>query len=459
MRRKLGMGLAVAAAVLLSAELSVRALFADELREAQAGPPPATDGAPTMRGNPYLLWEQAPGVRTEHGVQSTINALGMRGPEPVIPKPDGVRRILATGDSSVYGFGVADEQPFVQVAAKALGVEGHNAAIPGYSTYQTLNLLEMRALALEPDVVVVANLWSDNNFDSFIDKDLLNAYSSWEQTPRARVEAWLAPSAIYRLMKWRLVADSQQAEARKVGWTVGGGDQVGSRRVAIQDYASNLDRIAQRSLAAGAELVFVVLPNQEDLSPNPNPQAWSVYRQALRDTAARYGAPVIEAPALFYEDGRGQALFLDEMHPTADGHALLGAELARTLGAWAQGGSVMADPDGGPIPEYSDRFTFGDGGQGATAATATLSGRVHGGTGPVKLEAVDLARSNRPVVGGVSLEGPGAFQMDLKGGLTRVGFRVVDDGSATEIFATPLDLSDGMNGLVINLEAGQLQRD
>ena len=99
--RKALLGSLVALLLLGIAEISVRAQFAEELEEARGGPPPAQDGAPTMRGNPYLLWEQAPGVRTEHGVQATINSLGLRGPEPVIPKPKGTRRLLATGDSSV----------------------------------------------------------------------------------------------------------------------------------------------------------------------------------------------------------------------------------------------------------------------------------------------------------------------------------------------------------------------
>mgnify|MGYP002632243518 CR=1 FL=1 len=459
------MSLGVTLAVFAAAEVAVRLGFSDELAAAAGGPPAAEDGAPTMRGNPYLLWEQAPGVRTEQGVLATINTLGLRGPEPVVPKPEGIRRLLATGDSSVYGFGVADDEPFISVAAKALSsgerpVEGHNAAIPGYSTYQTINLLEMRALDLEPDVLVVANLWSDNNFDSFVDRDLLSAYSSFEQTPRARVERLLQPLALYRLLHWQLVSESEQAAARKVGWTVGGGAQVGERRVSIDEYARNLDRIAQLGLSAGAELVFVVLPNQEDLTPNPNPQAWSVYRDAMRDTAARYGAPVIEAPSLFYEDGRGQGLFLDEMHPTASGHALLGDALAAALKPWADGGTVMVDGGGAPVPAYTDRFTYGDGGQGATAARASLSGRVHfSGSGPVKVEAVDLARSSHPVLGGVTLDGPGAFTLELSGGLSRVGFRVFADGTDHELFATPMDLSGGMQGLVLNLDAGQLQRD
>ena len=457
--RKALMGGVVALAVLAAAEGAVRLLFADELAEARGGPPPAQDGAPTMKGNPYLLWEQAPGVRTEHGVTATINSLGLRGPEPVIPKPEGTRRLLVTGDSSVYGFGVGDDKPFIQVAARLLGVEGHNAAIPGYSTLQTINLLEMRALALEPDVLVIANQWSDNNFDSFVDRELLSAYTAFDESPRASLERGLTRLAMYRLLHWKWVGGSQQAQARKVGWTVGGGKQSGARRVAINDYAANIDRIASMAVDAGAELVFVVLPNREDLVHNPNPQAWTVYREVLRDAALRFGAPVVEGPALF--EG-GQGLFLDEMHPTAPGHEVLGQELARVLQPWAEGGTVMGPGTGGGPKAWKDPFVFGNGGQASQpqAQTATVSGLVYWSQrAPVTVEALDLARSDKPSVGSVELSGPGPFSLGLSGGLTRVGFRVSSQGQVWELVEHPLDLSSGAQGLVLNLDAGALQRD
>ena len=155
------------------------------------------------------MWEQAPGVRVEHNIPANINSLGLRGDEPTMPKPAGVRRLLATGDSSVYGFRVRDDEVFITKTAELLGgaeakIEGWNAAIPGYSTYQTINMLEMRALALEPDVLVIANLWSDNNFDAFVDKELLAAYTTFEGSSTHQMHRLLQGSAFYRLMHYRL---------------------------------------------------------------------------------------------------------------------------------------------------------------------------------------------------------------------------------------------------------------
>ena len=150
--------LLVAGLSLTGMEFLVRGTLEETLLLAESPPPPASDWGATLKGNPYLLWEYAPGLREEGGHSVAINSLGMRGGEWVVPKPPGIRRLLSTGDSSVYGFGVADRAVFLEVAANLLQeggspVEAVNAAIPGYSTYQSRNLLEMRGLALEPDVV------------------------------------------------------------------------------------------------------------------------------------------------------------------------------------------------------------------------------------------------------------------------------------------------------------------
>jgi len=346
---------------LAALEIGARVLFADDLAAATAPPPPPADGAPTLRGNPYLLWEYAPGWRYELGAPVRINALGLRGEEPALPAPAGVRRLLTTGDSSVYGYGVADDEVFIQRAAETLGesIEGWNAAIPGYSTFQSINLLQMRALALEPDVVVIGNLWSDNNFDDFIDRELLTAYTRWESSWAGRLHHLLSPSALYRLLDYRVrVAGGETAAARKVGWTIGGQAPTGRRRVAINDYAANLDRLVALSQEAGAEVVFLALANREDLRGTADaPGAWAPYRQVFREAADRAGAPLLDVPAAFRSSGEpADTLFLDEMHPTATGHTLMGDLLARALEGWRGGALLMGAGVGGGRPVYEDPY-------------------------------------------------------------------------------------------------------
>ncbi len=351
-------------------EFLVRGTLEETLLLAESPPPPASDWGATLKGNPYLLWEYAPGLREEGGHSVAINSLGMRGGEWVVPKPPGIRRLLSTGDSSVYGFGVADRAVFLEVAANLLQeggspVEAVNAAIPGYSTYQSRNLLEMRGLALEPDVVVLGNQWSDNNFDTFVDRDLLDAYSRFEAGWAGRIHRLLSPLATYRILDFSLrVRRGPHAEARKVGWTVGNeGGPGGTRRVEINDFAANLEAMVDLGHSVGAEVVVMVLAHPSDLAPEEGAiPAWDVYRQALRDTAARHGLPVLDGPALFVESGQPvEALFSDALHPSALGHRLLGEALAQLLGGWKAGQSLETGGTGEAQPAYVDPFASNPG--------------------------------------------------------------------------------------------------
>ena len=51
----------------------------------------------------------------------------------------------------------------------------------------------------------------------------------------------------------------------------------------------------------------------------------------MREEAKRADAVLVQTPALFH--GGTQALFFDDVHPTAQGHAIIGRALARDLSA------------------------------------------------------------------------------------------------------------------------------
>jgi lysophospholipase L1-like esterase len=306
-----------------------------------------------LDGSPWLLWELRPGDHVEKGVHVHVNALGLRDRDR---GPRERPRALAVGDSSVYGFGVEDDEVFTARLEAALPADVVNAAVPGYSTWQSLNLLDMRALALDPDLLIVANLWSDNNFDSFVDVDLLASYAGWEASPLHRVREALSASVLFRRLDWTLRVAPQGARARKVGWQVGDADpKIGRRRVAINDYAANLDAMASRMYERGGGALFVVLANREDLRGDAADPAWEPYRRVMRETAERWGAPVVELPPIFRASGHSaDALFLDQMHPTPLGHQILADAIRAQLGGWPATPLRLHPPT--PRPVYMDRF-------------------------------------------------------------------------------------------------------
>ncbi len=474
-------------------EGGVRLVFGDTLRQAEAPPPESSENASNLTGSPYLLWELEPGIRTMDGVPATINRLGMRGEDLVVPKPEGVRRVLVTGDSSNFGFRVPDEAVLVSVAVEALGgsragIEGINASVPGYSTYQTINFLAMRAWELEPDVVVIGNLSSDNNFDAFVDKELLASYSRFEDGWIGSMHDALKISAVYRILDYKTRVTKGVDAAKKVGWGLGTGSQIGKRRVEVNDFARNLDHLVLQTHAHGAEAVFLLPAVSMDMDPDvTEPGAWELYRQVMRDAALRLGVPILELPDLFNSSGYdADDLFLDEMHPTALGHRIIGEALARTLTQWKKGQSserpgLRKPGNGKPLSDYADRFLFVEGSEQApidapvpvgavkSAEWNKVKGEIHmsGYDGKIlQVDARNLDAPEQPVVDSEKLERPGPFALSIPVEVTRVGLVVyVDregDGPSVrdrrfDFMEEALAVEGAIEGVQIDLDKGAIQ--
>ena len=463
----------------LTAEALVSRLYKAELVAWESPPPSKIDGAPTLKGNPYLLFEFAPGIRNEQGVTVTINSMGMRGENVEIPKPQGVKRFITTGDSSVFGFGVEDREVFSQVAATTLGedVEGLCAAVPGYSSYQSINFLRLRGLKTEPDLLVVANIWSDNNFDSFVDKDLLATTMGFEESWVGTLQRTFSNSAIFRVADWKLRVRKQQEKIRTVSWQVGSSNHIGARRVAINDYVNNLMTMVNMAKERDAEIVFVMLANEDDLNLEKNEgKAWTPYRKAMKLVAETQGAPLINVPKLFIESGlTKQDLFLDEMHPTAKGHAIMGDALAQILSNadWVGGGSIMTKGTGKSIPTQKDPFVKGSISQAITGLNGGAPVKISGTllfsgyeSGIIHLDAITAQTRNPEVVNAIQLNQPGPFALPV-GLPKKVTLRAYIDpeGDGPDADDVRIDLSDTIfhldqraaNNIIVNLDTKSIE--
>lgn len=472
--KKLMFGVGISLGLWGLTELIVGNLFLEDLRNWASPPPPKQDEI-TMYGNPYLIFENVPGTwstSNQHvNFTANINSMGFRAPELSIPKPDGIRRFITTGDSSVYGFGVNDADVFSSVAATKLGykVEPINAAVPGYSSYQSLNLLKLRGFKMQPDLLVIANIWSDNNFDAFVDKNVLALYSGYEASVSGSAKRVLARSAIYRVLDWRLRLKEHRnniIQKRKVGWQVGSNEHIGLRRVEINDYAENLESMVQMAMSNNAEVVFVMLANEEDIEQTSGDKAWTPYRNVMEETARRYGAPLINVPELFRRSGLSKSdLFLDEMHPTVQGHQIMGNALAELLLShdWVNGGPIMTEFDGSDRPSYEDPFI-----KGATSSGPITS--FEAGSGPTKIEGVikfdgyqggmiqiDALSAGRSqtVLNVVKQQGPGQFMIPI-GQPRKVSLRAYIDpeGDGPDADDPLIDLSK----TILSLDQNPTQR-
>ncbi len=322
-RRKLPMAAVVVVAVLLGMELLTWPL-APKPMDAAAEQARNTESA--MRGSDLLGWELVPGESRAFGVTrpTVINALGTRNP-PIGPKRPGTLRIITLGDSTVYGVMVEDAEVFSAVAARdlqhALGrpVETINGGVPGYSSEQARRLYTHRLADLEPDVVVIATLWSDSQPGPAPDAIRFGAEGS-------ALKTGLRLSNTYRLLEGLLLG---WRPGEQVGWALSEGAE--GRRVPLKAYRKNLAALAQLAERAGAIPIFLVLPSDRDLGPEPLEAPRPAYREVMRSAAQRPGAVLVETPPHFR--GKGGDHFFDDVHPTAQGHGVIGRLLAQAVAA------------------------------------------------------------------------------------------------------------------------------
>ncbi|HOX23478.1 MAG TPA: hypothetical protein PLL10_08445, partial [Elusimicrobiales bacterium] len=103
-------------AAVLSAELAARLSGLDyRLLQPLLYYQPSESEVLEVSPNPERLQQLKPNVRsvtTEYKRPVSVNSLGFRGPERSAKKPDGMKRIVCLGGSSVYGWGVGDTETF-----------------------------------------------------------------------------------------------------------------------------------------------------------------------------------------------------------------------------------------------------------------------------------------------------------------------------------------------------------
>lgn len=104
------------------------------------------------------------------GVPVRINALGLRDREVAVPKPPGVFRVLAVGDSVTFGFGVRLEDTYAKrlearlnagLAGSSRRAEVINAGIEGTGLTYYSHFLRSMGPRLEPDLVLVGLVLND----------------------------------------------------------------------------------------------------------------------------------------------------------------------------------------------------------------------------------------------------------------------------------------------------------
>lgn len=257
---------------------------------------------------------------------SLVNSLGFFGPEPVVPKPRGVLRIVYLGDScSQQGYPNA----WPELATRALGsraagpVDEVNLAMSGYSSHQGRALAEQQLARLEPDLVAVYFGWNDH-------------WLAWGATDEHKR---IDPDYEELRRELRLLQLLQQI-ATSLG---GGAEPLDEVRVPLARYRENQRAICELAASAGARVILITAPSAIDLKgvaehlltrPFVRDAATlerlhREYNQAVREVANERGALLLDLERELEARMDRDALFLrDGIHLSEAGIVAVAARFA-----------------------------------------------------------------------------------------------------------------------------------
>lgn len=257
-----------------------------------------------------------------------INSLGMRSPEAPLRKPPGVTRILVLGDSCPFGQFVLGEEAFPAVlegklaASRRAAVQVVNAAVPGYATWQGLDLYRRAGEAMEPALLVIAF-----NNDSMRDT----------AEDRARAPGPVLERLLSLLYRSRLYLHVRRAAIDVRRQTERPGAPAGEPvpRVSPGDFRTTLAALIEEARGRGAKVLVVGLPLRAQRSGErgaffENPEGARAYREIMRDAAEGSGASYCDLAPLWTKE-KLDAHMIDFCHPDAKGHRRIGEHLARFI--------------------------------------------------------------------------------------------------------------------------------
>ncbi|MCX5757747.1 MAG: SGNH/GDSL hydrolase family protein [Candidatus Hydrogenedentes bacterium] len=262
--------------------------------------------------DPVLLYEMRPSTRLNDVIAT--NAAGFRDREFAMPKPSGVRRIVVIGDEITFAHDLRPEQSYPKIIEVMLngrpeltaGVrfEVLNMGVTGYNAEQEGELVKTKALALQPDMLLVQFNVDDNTIgdvDGIFQHFFLSSpLHTWDYI-RLQIRQWRPERSAYAL---------------------------------LEPFYAELARIHR----GGLPVLVALFPPRFD-------QFSSIQRQ--RELCERLGLPYVDMTAAFQAAGLERAVATSNC-PNALGHRLAAVAIHRSMRA--MGGPLFTDLKQTPEP-------------------------------------------------------------------------------------------------------------
>lgn len=287
----------------------------------------------------HLLWRNKPNIRLKLALYSVplekrcdyvlqTNSRGFRAQELARGKSPGALRVFTLGDSCTMGAGVSEEDTYSTLLGGLLrrefpgrAIEVLNTGTDGWTSRQGGWLLANELAAFEPDFVTAAFEVNDYAY--------LTSYDARQRAlsrPLVAIQGALNRSMLYYTLK------------RGILWGAGALVKRDREPASFPEdpdhtleelYAANLEHIVQAARRAGAEPIFLSIPTQVEEKKEGQTEYQIVERSltdVMGEVAERRGVRHVRLLGAFKDADRGH-LFVDDVHPSTDGHGIIAREL------------------------------------------------------------------------------------------------------------------------------------
>ncbi len=262
-----------------------------------------------------------------------INASGFRG-EPLPQNLEDKLTILTLGESTTFGWGVRDNETYPAYLNQALQTRQPNTyvingGVPSYTSSQVLAYLDqlLDEDNLQPDLILISIAWNDIWYSSI---------QNWHPD----ILIYQKPPAVLTF----LMRHSRLVNGIILGFSAQEQSLVDIENpAALKQYRQNLQAMVNRCQGKGIKVIFIEPPFDGDHMPEEGLNEFHIrytkaffieqsrkYLATLRSVAEETNVPVINH-RLGLQDLNQFPLFLDTLHPTPAGNAMMAEDIANAI--------------------------------------------------------------------------------------------------------------------------------
>jgi lysophospholipase L1-like esterase len=281
------------------------------------------------RPDERLLWVPLPGagkVTEENHEPETINAQGFRYKQALTLQHPGVYRIFAFGDSITMGWGVNDDSNYSAQLEKLLNSQGcaglkFQVISAGVNAYPNA-LVEERVKKVvqdgyQPDAVVVAYS-ANTGFEGIPD---LQGEQREKFLKKVELKSIARRSALYNFLIEDLLRGVAYYRFREVLMLGTWNTAKSHPDLPASHFLAKLEQAKAAADARHVQMILLLLGSKNETYP-AHP-----YQQAMLDYARANNVPLVNIIDLMKSQDQN-AVFMDHVHPTVKGHAMIAQQLA-----------------------------------------------------------------------------------------------------------------------------------